>query len=206
MDPITLGLLAAVAVVVVATKKPVQTAVAQGQRHEVDGAGNLLSGIPPPPPPPDPSDIAGVLFTGSAQVARGARAVMGGALLNIQATASQRAQGPTGGLDPAFVDSGSAVAARQYMNRGLEVAPVAVAAALGPAGLAAYGFAQTRTGKAVVNAAQRTGAEVLAAGGSAAQAVAQSTVNAAATVAAAADDADAATANFISNNTPSFLR
>lgn len=195
MDPLTIAVVVAV-VAVVAMNGP--------KKPELDVAVAQPAVVPTQDVPP----LAGAIFDGAANASAGFRRTMDGVLVNTFATAKQRATSLSGGMDPAFVSSGSAIAARELVTRGLATtrdatAKVAAASwAYSPLALAG----RTQTGQALQQAAQttvtRTAAEVAAAGGSVAEATAQAATNAATAAANAAANADAATAAFIQRNSP----
>lgn len=192
MDPITIGL--ALVALFVVTRKPAPAAAPANYRAPTGTTGSYplapTMTFPPLsqlPAPPGPEEVSQAMFSGSSTVAAGARNALATTLDNITATARQRATGIAGGLDPAYVDAGSALAARDFMSRGLQGA-----------------VSSTLTGQALQRAAAATGAQALAAGATVAQTTATVVGNAVADATNAAHEADAATAAFIDRNTPRF--
>ena len=171
MDPITIGVVVVVGALLFMRSSP--AASAQGGAPIAGSTGATMTmkgrpvagdGTPPPtdtspnrwpPPPPNPSDVAQVMFGGAKSVAEGARNQMADTLNNLTATAKQRATGLTGGLDPAFVDAGSAKAAVAFMQRGLTTIDSSIYNA----------FGSTQTGAAIQRKVAKTGAEIIAAVG-----------------------------------------
>ena len=185
MDPITIGLLVIAGLFVVSAAKPSpvqQAAHAQSQGRMPPAAG---------PDATQPADVVDAMLHGAQNVAGQFQHYMAGTMDNILAQRLKQAGGPTGGGDPAYVDSGSASSARDFIQRGLT-------GAVGAAGAAYAGtVGRTATGQAAAAAAGKTGAELVAAGKSVAAAGQQAVANAADATAQAANNADEAAARWI---------
>lgn len=202
MDPITIAIALGVVVLLASggNKTPVQLAE-DGQRL---GTMPVKAG----PAPEQVPEVAGAIFDGARGHGASFRRQLDETLVNVLATAKQRATSLSGGMDPAFVDSGSAQAARGFVTRGLATSrDAAVKVAEASWAMTVPGLvARTQTGQAIQTVAQeavgRTAAEVVAAGGTVADATQQAAANVAATAANAATNADASTAQFILRNKP----
>ena len=209
MDPVTIGIIAVAAYLLV-VHKPAPVMPTQGS-----GAGRPVPAPQQTPPPiPTPDAMVGPVLGGLADAGHNARNALDGVFVNVLGMARQRAVSlPTSPVDPAYPDQSSADASKSLMNRGLAplVGIVSPGAAVVNAGADAAG--RTRTGQALKGIAQRgaaevtatvnaTAADVVAAGGSVVQATQQAVNNAANTVAQGAQNADDATARFLSGNSP----
>lgn len=201
MDPVTIIIALAVVGFVALRSPPPAVQAVEAQRQ---GALPPMGG---PPQDAVPS-LAHAMYAGAHATGSNFRNTVSAVVTNTLATAKQRAQSVTGGLDPAFVSSGSANASRDFVTRGLNTTRGAAQQAVN------FGWSvsvpgivsRTQTGQAVQQVVQtgvtQTGAAVIAAGGSVADAGAQAATNAVNSVSNAAASADAATASFISRNSP----